>query len=158
MRHALPILAALALAACQPQAPDGQPATAPADAPPPATTAPAAAAAELPEAFKGDLHIVGTEPFWSAQVRETQITFTRMDAPAPAVGPNNGGAIKDGKAVWETVAGDKPLRISLVEQAGCSDGMSDLKFPLAAEVVYDGQTFKGCASKESERPREGVAP
>jgi len=158
MRHALPILAALALGACQPQAPDGQPATAPADAPPPAATTPTPAAAELPDAFKGDLHIAGTEPFWSAQVRETQITFTQMDVPTPATGPNNGGVMQDGKAVWETLAGGKPLKITLTEQPGCSDGMSDLKFPLAAQVVYDGKTFTGCASKESERPREGVAP
>ena len=158
MRHALPILAALALGACQPQSPDGQPAPPPADAPTAETAAPTPAAAELPDAFKGDLHVVGTEPFWSAQVRETQITFTQMDAAAPATGPNNGAVMQDGKAVWDTVAGGKPLKITLSEQPGCSDGMSDLKFPLAAQVVYDGKTFTGCASKESERPREGAAP
>ena len=53
MRHALPILAALALAACQPQAPDGKPASAPADAPPVVDAASAAAAGVLPDAFKG---------------------------------------------------------------------------------------------------------
>jgi len=157
MRHALPILAALALSACQPQAPDGKPAAAPADAPAPVAASPASTTA-LPDAFQGDLHVVGTEPFWSAQVRETQITFTQMDAPAPSTGPNNGAVMQGGKAVWETLAGGKPLKLTLVEQAGCSDGMSDLKFPLAAEIVYDGKTLKGCASKESERPREQVAP
>lgn len=159
MRYALPILAALALGACQPQTPDGQPAQPPADAPPAEAAAPSApATAELPDAFKGDLHVVGTEPFWSAQVRETQITFTQMDAAAPATGPNNGATMQEGKAVWETLASGKPLKITLTQQPGCSDGMSDLKLPLAAQVVYDGKTFTGCASKESERPREGVAP
>ena len=158
MRHALPILAALALAACQPQAPDGKPASAPADAPPVVDAAPAAAAGVLPDAFKGDLHVVGTEPFWSAQVREKEIAFNLMDPATNQTGPNNGAVFQDGKAVWETVIGGKPLKLTLVEQPGCSDGMSDLKFPLAAEIVYGDKTFKGCASKESERPREKVAP
>lgn len=155
MRHALPILAALALAACQPQAPDGKPAPAPADAPP---TVYAAPAATLPDAFKGDLHVVGTEPFWSVQVREKEIAFNLMDPATNLTGPNNGAAMQDGKAVWETVIGGKPLKLTLTQQAVCSDGMSDLKFPLAAEIVYGDKTFKGCASKESERPREQVAP
>ncbi len=156
MRHALLILAALALSACQPQAPDGKPAAAPADAPAP--VAAAATAATLPDAFQGDLHVVGTEPFWSAQIREKEIAFNLMDPATNVTGPNNGAAMQDGKAVWETLVGGKPLKLTLVEQAGCSDGMSDLKFPLAAEIVYDGKTLKGCASKESERPREQAAP
>lgn len=158
MRHALPILAALALAACQPQAPDGKPASAPADAPPVVGAAPTETAGALPDAFKGDLHVVGTEPFWSAQVREKEIAFNMMDPATNLTGPNNGAVMQDGKAVWETVIGGKPLKLTLVEQAGCSDGMSDLKFPLAAEIVHDGKTLRGCASKESERPREQVAP
>lgn len=157
MRHALSILAALALSACQPQAPDGKPAAAPADAPPPAATAPGSTIA-LPDALQGDLHVVGTEPFWSAQVSEKEIVFSLMDPATHATGPNNGAVMQDGKAIWETVAGGKPLKLTLTEQAGCSDGMSDLKFPLAAEIVYDGKPFKGCASKQSERPREQVAP
>lgn len=150
MRHALPILAALALSACQPQAPDGKLAAAPADAPAPV--------AALPGAFQGDLHVVGTEPFWSAQVREKEIAFNLMDPATNVTGPNNGAVTQDGKAVWETLVGGKPLKLTLTQQAGCSDGMSDLKFPLAAEIVYGDKTFKGCASKESERPREQVAP
>lgn len=158
MRHALPILAALALSACQPQAPDGKPAAAPADAPAPVAAAPAATDTALPDAFKGDLHVVGTEPFWSAQVREKEIAFSLMDPATRVTGPNNGAAMRDGKAVWESVVGGKPFMLTMTEQAGCSDGMSDLKFPLSAEIVYDGKIFKGCASKESERPREKVAP
>ena len=63
MRHAFLITAALLLAACQPQAPDGSLAQPPADAP---ATAPEAAApvAALPAAFQGDLDAHGTEPFW----------------------------------------------------------------------------------------------
>ena len=97
MRHALPILAALALAACQPQAPDGKPASAPADAPPMVGAAPTETAGALPDAFKGDLHVVGTEPFWSAQVREKEIAFNMMDPATNLTGPNNGAVMQDGR-------------------------------------------------------------
>ena len=64
-------------------------------------------------------------------------------------------AVADGAAIWESTAGDKPIKITLREQPGCSDGMSDLKYPLAAEDALGGTTYKGCAAKTSEKPREG---
>ena len=65
MRAVLLALAAVSLAACQPQAPDGSVAQPPADAPAPAPAAPAPPpAAALPAAFQGDLDAHGPEPFW----------------------------------------------------------------------------------------------
>lgn len=147
MRAVLLALAALTLAACQPQAPDGSPAQPPADAP----VAPVEP--QVPEAFKGDIDAHGTEPFWGVQIREAQISFSTPEANITF--PNQGLTIEGGKAVWESAAGDKPIKVTLIEQPGCSDGMSDLKYPLAAEVALGGATYKGCAAKTSERPREG---
>lgn len=152
MRHALLITAAaVLLSACQPQAPDGSVAQPPADAPAPAPT-PAAAPA-LPAAFQGDLDAHGTEPFWSVKVRQAQIEFSTPDADIAF--PNNGGSVAGGKVVWESTEGARPIKVTLSEQAGCSDGMSDLTYPLAAEVVLGGATYKGCAVKAAEKPREG---
>jgi uncharacterized membrane protein len=145
------LIAALALAACQPQAPDGSLAQPPADAPPlPAEPAPPPA---TPAAFQGDIDAHGTEPFWAVEIRQTQISFKTPEA--SIVFPAGGMAVADGAAVWESTAGDKPIKITLREQPGCSDGMSDLKYPLAAEVALGGTTYKGCAAKTSEKPREG---
>jgi uncharacterized membrane protein len=145
------LIAALALAACQPQAPDGSLAQPPADAPPlPAEPAPPPA---TPAAFQGDIDAHGTEPFWAVEIRQTQISFKTPEA--SIVFPAGGMAVADGAAVWESTAGDKPIRITLREQPGCSDGMSDLRYPLAAEVALGGTTYKGCAAKTSEKPREG---
>ena len=69
--------------------------------------------------------------------------------------PNKGAAMVDGKAVWENAEGPRPIVVTLSEQAGCSDGMSDLRYPLAAEVALGGTTYKGCAAKTAEKPREG---
>ena len=153
MRHALLITAAAALllAGCQPQAPDGSVAQPPADAPPPAP-APAPAAA-LPAAFQGDLDAHGTEPFWAVKIRESQIEFSTPEANIAF--PNKGASVADGAVVWENADGPRPIKVTLREQAGCSDGMSDLKYPLAAEVALGGTTYKGCAVKTAEKPREG---
>lgn len=149
MRAVLLALAAVALTACQPQAPDGSVAQPPADAPAPAP-APAAA---LPAAFQGDLDAHGTEPFWAVKIREGQIEFSTPEANIAF--PNKGGVVDGGKAVWESADGPRPIKVTLSEQAGCSDGMSDLTYPLAAEVVLGGTTYKGCAVKTAEKPREG---
>jgi uncharacterized membrane protein len=37
----------------------------------------------------------------------------------------------------------------------CSDGMSDLKYPMSAEVVLVNETLKGCAARTAELPKEG---
>ncbi|MBS0491759.1 MULTISPECIES: COG3650 family protein [unclassified Phenylobacterium] len=149
MRAVLLALAAVALTACQPQAPDGSVAQPPADAPAPAP-APAAA---LPAAFQGDLDAHGTEPFWAVKIREGQIEFSTPEANIAF--PNKGGVVDGGKAVWESADGPRPIKVTLSEQAGCSDGMSDLTYPLAAEVALGGTTYKGCAVKTAEKPREG---
>lgn len=155
MRHTLLLsAAALLLAACQPQAPDGSVAQPPADAPaagePAAASAPAAA---LPAAFQGDLDAHGTEPFWGVKIRENQIEFSTPESNIAF--PNKGGVATGGEVVWESADGPRPIKVTLREQAGCSDGMSDLTYPLAAEVAVGGTTYKGCAVKTAEKPKEG---
>jgi uncharacterized membrane protein len=146
MRKLSLALAAVALCACQPQAPDGSAAPPPADAPV------AKPAAGVPSAFEGDIDASGTEPFWGLQIRETQITLIRPDPEPSVVGPNPGPVMQGGKAVWNTTSQEKPFKVALAEQPGCSDGMSDRRYPLAAEVMVGELTFKGCASKTSEKP------
>jgi uncharacterized membrane protein len=146
MRKLSLALAAIALCACQPQAPDGSAAPPPADAPAAGPTA------EVPAAFDGDIDASGTEPFWGLQIRETQIALIRPEPEPGVVAPNPGPAIQGGRAVWDTRSEEKPFKVTLTEQADCSDGMSDRKYPLAAEVVLGELTLKGCASKTSKKP------
>lgn len=136
----------LALAACSPQGPDGATAPPPADALPPAAPA-------IPAAFSGDLDARGTEPFWGLQIRGAQITLQRPDHPDLAAA-NPGPAMTDGKAVWTSTAGTETLIVTLSLEA-CSDGMSDLKYAYAAQVILGGETLKGCAGKAGAMPKEG---
>jgi uncharacterized membrane protein len=50
------------------------------------------------------------------------------------------------------VFGYAPL-VAKVTKAPCSDGMSDLAYPLTVEVTAQGATLKGCGAKTSEMPK-----
>jgi uncharacterized membrane protein len=135
-------LALLLLAACQPQAPDGQPAAAPADAPtlpaqPPATD------------FGEDMLAIGTEPFWSLTMRGTEFELLRPDHPNVKL-KAPGAEIRPGQGVWKATAEDGSAMTVTLRVGECSDGMSDRKYPMSAEVEFAGQTLHGCAAKGSD--------
>lgn len=64
---------------------------------------------------------------------------------------------QDGTRIWtryskgsggETWAGSldkKRFELRIYEQANCSDGMSDKRYPLAVELMVRGELRKGCA-------------
>jgi uncharacterized membrane protein len=137
------------LAACQPQAPDGEPAPPPADAPTAAAPAP-------PTSMDISKPITarGTEPFWALTIDGKAFKLTRPDQP-DLIAEAPGAAIAQGRAVWiaKTAQGQQ-LTVTLYASE-CSDGMSDLKYPLTAEVALLNETLRGCAAKTAELPREG---
>ena len=147
-------LALLALAACQPQAPDGSQARPPADAPAPPPTVAEPPPPAPTSAFSGDIDAHGTEPFWAVEIRADQIGFKTPEASIAFPTAKASMSVAGDVATWESAAGDKPIKIVLRVQPGCSDGMSDLRYPLAAEVALGGTTYKGCAAKTSEKPTE----
>lgn len=136
---------ALALAACQPQAPDGGAAAPPADAPTPAAEG---------TAFSGLIRAVGTEPFWGLQIEADELILIQMDD-GRTTAPNPGPDLSEGQAVWRsTDSKGAPFTVTLRAQP-CSDGMSDLEYPYEAQVEAAGRTLSGCAAKADAMPREG---
>jgi len=154
MRPITLTLAMFALAACQPQDPDGKAAPPPADAPAtPAAATPAAA----PGGFdiSQPISLRGTEPFWAVEITDgTTFRLMRPDHPdLTAEAP--GAAMSPGGATW-IAKGAKGEQLTVTLKMGeCSDGMSDLKYPMTAEVVLVNETLKGCAAKTAELPKEG---
>lgn len=138
-------LAALALAACQP--PDPAEAIA---APPPGVLV------EAPKPrvsdFSQDMTARGTEPFWALQVRGTEFVLERLGHPdVAATAP--GALIQPGKATWSAETGSgRTMRVTFWVSE-CSDGMSDLDYPMIAEVDLDSVTLRGCAFKTSQPPQ-----
>lgn len=143
-------LAALALSACQPQDPDGQPAPPPADAPAAATPA-STGGMDISQPISAR----GTEPFWAVEITDgTKFRLTRPDQPEVAA-EAPGAALSPDGATW-VAKGAKGEQLTITLKMGaCSDGMSDLKYPMSAEVVLLNETLKGCAAKTAELPREG---
>lgn len=144
MRRFVPpaLIAALALAACAPEAPGGGEAVPPADAPPPAQAPgqPQVVAPTDPAVpFRQDFVLSGTEPFWRVDVKGTTLVLTRPD-PEPAVtGANASLAASSGKATWTT-----PALTATVTAKTCSDGMSDRVYPYEAVVKVGDLELKGC--------------
>lgn len=143
MKHIALAAALVSLSACQPQAPDGDPAKPPEDAPPAAAAAPSPPVDGSMDISK-PISALGTEPFWSVTVDGTTLTLKRPDAPdKPFEAP--GAAIQPGRATWIAKAADG-AQLTLTIYAGqCSDGMSDRSYPWVAEVALLDEALRGCA-------------
>jgi uncharacterized membrane protein len=145
MRRTLPLL--LLLGACQPQAPEGEAAQRPLDAPPPAAAAPAA---PVVSDFGQPLRALGTEPFWAVEVTDgTRLVLKRPDHP-DAMFEAPGATISPGRAVWTARAADARTMTLTLFVSDCSDGMSDRRYPMTAEVELNGETLRGCAIPTAE--------
>lgn len=140
MRTATAIAALILLAACEPQDPNGAPAEAPADAPPPI--------AEPAADFGQPITARGNEPFWAVSVEGSKLTLKRPDA-ADAVFE----AAQPGGPEWTAKAADGRTLTLRVAVGDCSDGMSDARYPMTAEVQLGAETLKGCAAKTAELPK-----
>lgn len=91
------------------------------------------------------LRAVGTEPFWSARVEGRCVTYSHPEDQKGArvwtrftPGPEGGG-------IWAGSLGGRRFELRTRGRAGCSDGMSDRRYPLAAELVVAGELRGGCA-------------
>jgi uncharacterized membrane protein len=91
------------------------------------------------------LRAVGTEPFWAAQIEGRCVTYSHPeDQKGTRVwtrytpGANGGGT-------WAGSLGGKPFHLRTRRQAGCSDGMSDRRYPMAVELLVAGERRNGCA-------------
>lgn len=143
-------VAALAVAACQQQDKAKQ------DAPKAGTTATAAAspapAAKVGACMMQDgkqlavtpLRALGTEPFWGAEVEGRCVTYTHPEDQKGTRVWTRYTATADGGR-WSGSLDGRQFELVTRKQAGCSDGMSDNKFPMAADLMVNGEKRKGCA-------------
>ena len=139
MRKTL-VLCLLLLSACQQEAPPAKP-------PPPPTPR----AATVTD-FSGDIDARGNEPFWAVKIRGTQLTLSRPGLP-DLVAQAPGAVIQPGAGVWTGKTADGATLNVTLYVSPCSDGMSDLRYPMAAEVTLDRTTYTGCATKTAQTPR-----
>lgn len=94
---------------------------------------------ELPEMR---LRAVGTEPFWSAEVDGRCVTYSTPEIPA---GTRVWTRYDASTSQFEGALEGKPFKLTIEAEEGCSDGMSDRRFPLLAIVEVGGEVRRGCA-------------
>ncbi|MEA3041899.1 MAG: hypothetical protein QOC65_1388, partial [Sphingomonadales bacterium] len=92
------------------------------------------------------LRAVGTEPFWGARIEGRCVTYSHPDDQAGtrvwtryAPGPGGGGT-------WSGALGGRPFELRTRPQPGCSDGMSDRRYPIAVDLLVGGERRRGCAA------------
>src|SRR5687767_6740738 len=100
MRPITLTLAMLALAACQPQDPDGQAAAPPADAPAAPVAATPAASSSRGMDISQPITARGNEPFWAVEITDgAKFKLTRPDRP-DLIAEAPGAAMSPGGATW----------------------------------------------------------
>lgn len=90
------------------------------------------------------LRAVGTEPFWGAQVDGRCITYSHPDDQAGTrVWTTFSGDTESG--VWTGALNGQAFVMRTSARAGCSDGMSDTRYPIAVALTVGGEQRSGCA-------------
>ncbi len=90
------------------------------------------------------LRAVGTEPFWGARIEGRCVTYSHPEDQAGTrvwtrftPGPDGG--------IWVGALGGRRFELRTRSAPGCSDGMSDERYPFAVELLVDGERRRGCA-------------
>lgn len=96
-----------------------------------------------PLAFE-PLRAIGTEPFWGAEIEGRCVTYSHPDNQQGTrvwtrYTPRGGGGI------WSGALNGRPFVLRTRRQPGCSDGMSDRRYPIAVELTVGGEERRGCA-------------
>ena len=90
------------------------------------------------------LRAVGTEPFWGARIEGRCVTYSHPeDQQGTRVwtrySANRGGG------TWTGALGGQRFILATRPQPGCSDGMSDKRYPFAVALTVGGEQRRGCA-------------
>lgn len=104
----------------------------------------AAEAPAAPSPFSGAITAVGTEPFWGLTIDPASNTMWLHDMEGSGYPSNDYVAPVIGSNDTATFTA-KDFKVTLKLTGSCSDGMSDLTFPMEATVAADGHTYRGCA-------------
>lgn len=90
------------------------------------------------------IRAIGTEPFWGARVEGRCVTYSHPDDQSGTrVWTKFSGTAANGS--WTGSLNGRPFVMRTRPEAGCSDGMSDNRYPIAVSLTVDGEQRSGCA-------------
>ena len=156
-RLLLPLLCAGVLAACDAE-PSRPPPVDTADTtaamPAPATDAPRAADANLPDhaalalAESHELVAGGNEPFWSVEVDGDALVYSTPEQ-MPGIELEAQRSDLEDTALFTGEHVGTPFTLE-IDTAPCQDSMSGWDHPFTASFSWGGQTMTGCARRASD--------
>lgn len=91
------------------------------------------------------LRAVGTEPFWGARIEGRCVTYSHPDDQKGTRIWTRFTPSAAGGGTWAGALGGRRFELRIRAQPGCSDGMSDRRYPLAADLIVNGERRTGCA-------------
>jgi len=87
---------------------------------------------------------VGTEPFWAVQIEGRCVTYSHPDnQKGTRMRTRYTASAKGG--TWSGALDGRPFILRTRAQSGCSDGMSDRRYPFAADLTVGNGQRRGCA-------------
>ena len=90
------------------------------------------------------LRAVGTEPFWGARIEGRCVTYSHPENQAGTrVWTQFTGTRETG--VWTGFYANQRFVLRTRPEPGCSDGMSDNRYPIAVSLTVAGEERNGCA-------------
>lgn len=90
------------------------------------------------------IRAIGTEPFWGARVEGRCVTYSHPDdQDGTRVWTKFSGTAENG--TWSGALSGQPFVMKTRPQPGCSDGMSDNRYPIAVTLTVGGEERRGCA-------------
>jgi uncharacterized membrane protein len=91
------------------------------------------------------LRALGTEPFWNVRIQGRCVTYSHPeDQKGTRIWTRHTPA--RGGGTWSGSLGGQRFELKIRPGPGCSDGMSDRTYPLAAELTVGGERRQGCAA------------
>ncbi|QPQ54482.1 hypothetical protein IC614_09050 [Allosphingosinicella flava] len=92
------------------------------------------------------LRAAGTEPFWAARIEGRCVTYSHPEDQAGTRVWTRYTPGAEGGGTWSGALNGRAFELRLRPEAGCSDGMSDTAYPLAADLLVNGERRRGCAA------------
>lgn len=92
------------------------------------------------------LKAIGTEPFWGADINGRCVTYsTPEDQKGTRVWTRFSGTAERG--AWAGYLDNQRFTLRTRPDDGCSDGMSDRRYPIAVTLTVRGEERNGCADR-----------
>lgn len=91
------------------------------------------------------IRAIGTEPFWGATIEGRCVTYSHPEDQQGTRVWTRYAANGGGGGTWTGTLEGRPFVLTTRPQPGCSDGMSDNRYPIAVDLTVGGEERRGCA-------------